>query len=67
MNTSNSLAGAPLKQVSVEARVIRADGTVEELGTVALWHANPFKRWAWRLGQLLRGRTPGRINHPEQS
>lgn len=27
--------------------VTRADGTVEDHGTVAYWHRNPLKRWAW--------------------
>jgi hypothetical protein len=35
---------AQAKMVSVEARVIRADGTVEDLGTVAYWHRNPLRR-----------------------
>lgn len=52
---------APVRQVSVEARVIRADGTVEELGTIAYWHKNPLRRLAWRLKQLVHGKKPGRI------
>lgn len=47
--------------VSVEGRVIRADGTVEELGTLAAWHSSPLRRLKWRISQLLRGRKPGRI------
>ena len=49
------------ESVSVEARVIRADGTVEDLGRIAYWHRNPLRRWAWSIQQLLRGRRPGRI------
>jgi hypothetical protein len=41
-------------QVTVEARVIRADGTVQELGTVAYWHRNPLKRLAWRVSNTLQ-------------
>ncbi len=51
----------PTESVSVQARVIRADGRVEELGTIAYWHRNPLRRLAWRLTQLLRGRRAGRI------
>ena len=48
----NVPAGA--KQISVEASVIRADGSVEPLGVVAYWHQNPLKRLAFRTKQLLR-------------
>jgi len=40
-------------QVTVEAKVIRADGRVDDLGTIAYWHRNPFKRLAWRIRRLL--------------
>ena len=36
-------------QVSVEAVVIRADGTRENLGTVAYWHKSPWKRFQYWL------------------
>jgi hypothetical protein len=49
------------QSVSVSARVIRADGRVEDLGTVAYWHRNPLKRWAWRLARWARGLSAGRI------
>lgn len=45
-------ATAGVSQVSIEARVIRADGTVEELGAIAYWHRNPLKRLAWRIARL---------------
>lgn len=51
MSIHTATAGAT--QVSVEARVIRADGTIEDLGTVAYWHRNPIKRAAWRIKRLL--------------
>lgn len=35
--------------ISLEATVIRADGTEEQLGEVAYFHKNPLKRLAWRL------------------
>lgn len=37
-------AGA--KRITVEATIIRADGTTEPLGVVAYWHKNPLRR-AW--------------------
>lgn len=42
--------GKPREQ-SIAAVVIRADGTREDLGTVAYWHRNPLRRLAWRLTQ----------------
>ena len=36
-------------------------GRVEDLGELAFWHRNPLKRWAWRLGQLVRRRRPGAV------
>ena len=52
--------------VSVEARVIRRDGTVEELGTLAYWHRNPIRRALWRLRQAFRGKRAGKITHGGQ-
>lgn len=46
-------ATAGTSQVTVEAKVIRADGRVEDLGAVAYWHRNPIKRAAWRIKRLL--------------
>ena len=37
---------------TVEAVVIRADGTREDLGVVAYYHKNWWKRMAWRLGLI---------------
>lgn len=37
------------REVSFEAVIIRADGTREELGTVAYWHKNPLRRLWWRI------------------
>ena len=31
-------------------------GTVIDYGTIAYWHRNPLKRWAWRLKQCLWGK-----------
>ena len=59
---NDTLARQGVRQTRVEAVVIRADGTREELGAIAYWHRNPLARWAWRLGQALRGRRAGRVS-----
>jgi len=38
-----------LKQATIEAVVIRANGKREDLGVVSYWHKNPLRRLAWRL------------------
>jgi hypothetical protein len=43
------LAKADAKEATITARVLRADGTIEDLGVVSYWHKNPFKRF---LGNL---------------
>lgn len=45
----------------MEAVVLRADGTVEDLGAVAYWNANPLKRWQHQIKSFAAGRSPGRI------
>jgi hypothetical protein len=42
-------AKSNVQEITIEAVVIRADGTREDLGTVSYWHKNPFKRLLWRL------------------
>jgi len=42
------------RMVSVEATVIRADGTREELGVVSFWHESWYRRVAWRTGRLVK-------------
>ena len=37
-------SNAKAKEVSIEAVVIRKDGTVEKLGTVSYWNVNPLRR-----------------------
>jgi hypothetical protein len=41
-------------EMVLEARVIRADGTVEDLGVIAYWNRNPFRRL---IARLRRKRT----------
>lgn len=42
-------AKSEVNEVSIEAVVIRADGSREDLGVVSYWHKNPLKRLLWRL------------------
>jgi hypothetical protein len=44
------------KEIHLVATVIRADGTVEELGIIDYYHRNPFKRLMWRLRQWLKNK-----------
>ena len=60
MSTHTGTTGA--SQVTVEARVIRKDGRVEDLGVIAYWHRNPLRRIWWRVTQFLRGRRAGQIH-----
>ena len=53
--------------MSLSARVIRADGRVEELGEVAYWHRNPFKRFAWRVSRLMRALRPTSTNPTDRT
>jgi len=47
-------ARAGFKQITCSIVVKRANGTVEDLGVVAYWHKNPFKRMWHKLNRLLR-------------
>jgi hypothetical protein len=42
-----------VKELQFIATVIRADGTVEELGTIVYWHKNPLKRFIWKVKKWL--------------
>jgi len=42
-----------VKEMVLSAQVIRADGTVENLGTIQYWHSNPIKRIIWRIKTWL--------------
>ena len=57
----SDLIGKQLTSVSLEVRVIRRDGRVEDLGQMAYWHRNPLRRVLWRIKQRLAGRSAGRI------
>lgn len=44
---------AKVKEMSLSAVIVRADGTVENLGTIQYWHKNIFKRFIWRIKKWL--------------
>ena len=44
---------AKVKQMEISAIVTRADGTIEDLGTIQYWHKNPLKRLLWRIKKWL--------------
>lgn len=47
------VANVNAKEIELIATIIRADGTVEELGVIDYWHQNPIKRFVWKLKKLL--------------
>lgn len=51
---SNLVVSQNVKHATIEAVIIRADGTREDLGTICYYHKNPMKRWAWRVASFLR-------------
>lgn len=44
-----------LREVTIEAVVIRKDGTREDLGVVSSWHKNPLIRLARKLKEKKHG------------
>lgn len=55
MSDMKVVSGA--KEATIEAVIIRADGTVEQLGVISYWHKNPLKRLAWRMKQAAKSLT----------
>jgi len=51
-----------MQMCSIEAVVIRADGTREDLGVVSYWNADPEKQAEWEREQELR-KTDGNGSH----
>jgi len=49
MQTVNTNA----KEIQLEARIVRADGTVVQLGVIDYWSNNPIKRIIWRIKKWL--------------
>lgn len=48
------MAQSNAKELQLVATIIRADGTIEELGVIQYWHKNPFKRILWRIKKWLQ-------------
>ena len=44
------------RQASIEAKIVKADGTVIELGTVDYYHRSFFVRLWWRISRLFNKR-----------
>lgn len=42
-------ANVNAKEIKLEAIIIRADGTKENLGVIDYWHQNPIKMAAWNV------------------
>ena len=57
----------PVRSNSVEAVITRADGRVERLGVIAYWHANPLRRWAWRISQSMRRRKAALTHNTQET
>lgn len=51
MPTVTAMTPARMREASISAVVIRADGRIEDLGVVSYWHKNPLRRLAWRIRQ----------------
>jgi hypothetical protein len=47
------LTQSQVKSMEISARIVRADGSIEELGTIQYWHKNPIKRIIWRIKKWL--------------
>lgn len=43
------------KMASIDAVIIRADGTRVNLGTIAYYHKNPLKRLWWKIKRFIKG------------
>lgn len=43
---------SPIRSIQVEAVIIRADGRIESVGTIAYWHKNPLMRGWHRIKDL---------------
>lgn len=50
----NLQAEGGVKEATLSAVVIRADGTREDLGAIAYYHKNPLRRLWWRLTHRSR-------------
>ena len=44
-------AKSDLREASIAAVVVRADGSREDLGVVSYWHKSWFRRAIWRVSR----------------
>ncbi len=49
----NIAAQGQPKSMVIEAVVVRANGSVQDLGVIAYYHTNPLKRLLWRIRKSL--------------
>lgn len=47
------LTNTDAKESRITARIIRANGTVEDLGEIAYWHKNPVRVWLRNLSKTI--------------
>lgn len=50
---STVIAPAKARNITIEAVVTRADGSIEDLGVVSYWHKNPLMRALYRVRRFL--------------
>lgn len=48
------IARSDIEEAELSAVIIRAEGTIEEVGVIAYYHRNPLRRLLWWLRQRLR-------------
>lgn len=46
------------REMSISAVITRADGRVEDLGTITYFHKNPLRRFAFRVRQFFKRISP---------
>ncbi len=51
--TGTVQVNAHAREATIEATIVRADGSVEHVGIVSYWHRNPLRRWWWRFSNML--------------
>lgn len=50
MNKRDALAASGKTQaLTMRAQIVRADGSIEDLGVVAYWHRNPLRRLLYKV------------------
>lgn len=52
-----------IKEQIIEAKVIRADGTVEDLGVVNYWHKSWWRRAIWKIRKTMKEFARGLSRH----